>query len=102
MKGIFGKLSHEQSEFTLEGNAIFETLSIWAADNSEREVTYKELWSDLKKVAERENIDFREYENNFRGFARRMPNIRSNLEQFFEIRTISKGGRKVVHTFRLK
>ncbi len=102
LKSIFGKLSHEQSEFTLEGDPIYETLCIWAPDNPEREATYKELWNELKDVAEQEGIDFREYQNNSRGFVRRMPNIRSNLEEFFEIRSFSKGGRVTKHTFKLK
>ncbi|MEE9269855.1 MAG: hypothetical protein V3V49_06295 [Candidatus Krumholzibacteria bacterium] len=100
LKRIFGKLSHEQSEFTLDGDPIFETLSVWAAEHPDRQVTYKELWGELKKVAESEGIDFREYEGNSRGFARRMPNIRSNLEAFFDIKDIPRGGRRVVHTFR--
>ena len=67
-----------------------------------REVTYKELWSELKELARREAIDFDEYENNYRGFVRRMPNIRSNLEAFFDIKDIPRGGHRVVHTFRPK
>jgi hypothetical protein len=102
LKRIFGKLGHEQSEFTLEGDPIFETLSIWAPDHPEQEVTYKELWAELKKVAENEGIDFQEYANNARGFARRMPNIRPNLEEFFDITDIPRGGHRVVHTFRPK
>ena len=102
LKRIFRKLSHEQSEFTLEGDAIFETLSVWVPENESREVTYKELWGELKELAEREGIDFRNYENNQRGFARRMPNIRSNLEAFFDINDIPRGGHRVVHTFRRK
>jgi hypothetical protein len=102
LKRIFAKLGHEQSEFTLEGDPIFETLTIWAPDHSDLEVTYKELWAELKKIAENEGIDFQEYANNARSFARRMPNIRSNLDEFFDITDIQKGGRRVVHSFRPK
>ncbi len=102
LKMIFDKASHEQSEFTLEADPIFETLTIWAKENPDKEVTYKELWGKLQEVAESEGIDFKEYEKNSRRFVRRMPNIRSNLEEFFEIRDIPKGSRKVHHMFRLK
>ena len=102
LKRIFRKLGHEQSEFTLEGDPIFETLSIWVPENVGCEMTYKELWSELKELAGREGIDFDEYENNYRGFVRRMPNIRSNLEAFFDIKDIPRGGHRVAHTFRPK
>jgi hypothetical protein len=102
LRRIFEKLGHEQSEFTLEGDPIYETLSVWAAENPGHEVTYKDLWAELKTVADHEGIDFHEYETNARAFVRRMPNIRSNLEEFFEITDIARGSRKVYHTFRLR
>ncbi len=102
LKRIFGKLSHEQSEFTLEGDPIYETLSIWVPENEGREVTNKELWGELKAIAEREGIDFRRYEQNARGFARRMTNLQSNLQEFFEMADIPKRARVVYHSFRLK
>ena len=75
---------------------------VWAGDNPDRQVTYKELWEELKQVAEKEAIDFREFAENARGFCRRIANIRSNLEEFFDITDTSKRGRTVLHAFRPK
>ncbi len=65
-------------------------------------MTNKELWGELKAIAEREGIDFRRYEQNARGFARRMTNLQSNLQEFFEMADIPKRARVVYHSFRLK
>ncbi len=103
VRDILEKLSHEQSEFTLEGDPIFELLGIWVTDsrNQGREVTNSELCQELKELSEKEKIFF-PYKDNPRGFAQKMKNIRPNLVQFFEIGHRERGGRKVVFSFRLK
>jgi hypothetical protein len=84
LKAIFEKLTSEQSAFTLDGDPIFELLRTWASQNPGREVTNKDLCAELAELAEKTKAPF-SYKGNHRGFAQRMFQLRSNLEEFFLI-----------------
>jgi len=110
--GIFKKLSQEQSTFTLEEDPILDLLMEWVelegsddllepVKNSDREVTNAELCSELAALAEKNNLEFI-YKNKTQGFAKRMANLRSNMESFFEISRRKIRGNRTVFKFRPK
>jgi hypothetical protein len=101
MKAIFKKLTSEQSAFTLDGDPIFELLRTWASQHPGREVTNKDLCAELAELAEKIKAPF-SYKGNHRGFAQRMCQLRSNLEEFFLITVRSAGGNKTFFTFTLR
>jgi len=101
VRSVFFKLSRLQSSFNLEEDPIVLLLLAWAEDNQDREVTNKELWEELKKLAEREKMDF-PYKDSFRSFAQRMTQIRRNLSEFFTISERSIGGNRKVYKYRPK
>jgi hypothetical protein len=101
VKGIFEKIIQEQSTFTLEGNSIYELLEIWLDKHSGREISTTELCSELSHLAEKNGILF-PYKNNVKSFSQRFTNIKSNLEEFFEIRDRFGGARKKYVTITRK
>jgi len=101
MRSVFFKLSRLQSSFTLEEDPTVLLLMAWAEDNQDREVTNKELWEELKELAEKERMDF-PYKDNSLAFAQRMTQIRRHLSEFFTISERSKGGHRKVYRYRPK
>jgi len=101
MQRSIARLSNEQSDFTLDGDPIFEPFASWMEDpaNWNREISKKDLWGELRSVAEREKIDFRNYAENFPGFTRRFANIRSDIEEKFIITDHPGRSRKMSHSF---
>lgn len=100
VKRVFDKLSREQSYFTLENEPIFELLLIWAEENEEREVTNTELYKELSDLAEEKRI--KSFYKSVRSFSQRLSNLRSNLEEFFDITERPISGNRKVFTYRLK
>jgi hypothetical protein len=98
MKAIFEKLTSKQSAFALEGDPIFELRRTWASQNPGREVTNIDLCAEL---AEKTKAPF-SYKGNHRGFAQRMFQLRSNMEEFFLIIMRSAGGSKTFFAFTIK
>jgi hypothetical protein len=101
MKAIFEKLTSEQSAFALEGDPIFELLRTWASQNQGREVTNKDLCTELTEVAEKTKVEF-PYKGKVRAFAQRMSQLRSNLKEFFIITERPAGGHKTLFSFTPK
>jgi hypothetical protein len=103
VRAIFDKLSYEQSAFTLEGDPIFDLLSIWIEKpgNEGQEITNTDLCEELSKIAEEEKIRF-PFRGKHKSFAHRMANLRANLNQFFDITQQTRGGRKTFFTYRRK
>ncbi len=101
VRSVFFKLSRLQSSFTLEEDPTVLLLMAWAEDNQDREVTNKELWEELKELAEKERMDF-PYKDNSLAFAQRMTQIRRHLSEFFTISERSKGGHRKVYKYKPK
>lgn len=96
---ILSKMQKEQSIFLLEDEPIFQTLEIWLKEenNQGREIIAKTLREELEKIAREEKI-FWPYETPM-SLAKRLQNILSNLEEFFQIETKSKKGHEKVYSF---
>jgi hypothetical protein len=93
VKGILDKIGQEQSTFTLDDEPIYELLEEWVEKHDGREISTTELCSELSKLAEKHNIHF-PYKNNVRSFSQKFKNVKSNLEEFFNIQERKGGARK--------
>jgi|GEM_PF-796991 len=60
VEGIFDLMVEEQAVFTLEADELLEPLRRWASvkENQKREVLAKELFAELKKIAEEGKLEF--------------------------------------------
>ena len=93
VKGIFGKIGQEQSTFALDDEPIYELLDIWLEKNSGREISTTELCSELSQLAEENGILF-PYKNRVKSFSQKFKNIKSDLEDFFNMPERFGGARK--------
>ncbi len=93
MQNIFKKLSQSQSDFTLEEDPIFMALDIWIENshqnggvvpepNNGREIISKDLYKELKEIAQDEDFWF---PKSAIDFAKRLSNIKSNLGKHYKI-----------------
>ena len=101
VKRILGKLTKEQSHFTLEDDATVELLLEWVKMNEKREVTSSELHHELSEMATEKQIDFF-YKDKSRAFAYHLKNIVFNLADFLDIEENIVGGRKHLYRFSQK
>jgi hypothetical protein len=100
---IFGKLTYEQSAFTLESDPVFDLLNLWIEKpgNSGREITNADLCFELCALAEEKGMEF-PYRGKIRSFAQRMANLRANLIQFYDIGQRTGRGRTKYYSFTPK
>jgi len=98
---ILKKLVKEQSSFALDMDPILELLQQWLENrrNIGREVTSEELCRELTSLSENKKIKFG-YAGNTRAFAQKLRNLRSALEEHFEITERKAGGRRRYLSFR--
>ncbi len=89
MFSLLGRLSGEQSSFTLEGEPIFELLEFWltvnSGENIGREMTTSKLCTELGAIAASKEIEFI-YKGKTRSFAQRLRNIMSTLGEYYAIK----------------
>jgi hypothetical protein len=99
---ILGKLSQQQSTFVLEDDPLYVCLQIWLDDhaNQGKKVDASQLFGELRNVASSHNMDW-PYQN-VRSFAKRLGNIRSNLQDFFDIDTKLDARKRRWYSFRPK
>ena len=102
LKSIFEKITLDQTNFTLEKNPIADLISTWLMidDNRGRFVENKQLFYELKKIAEEHNESFL-YKSHL-SFAQAMTNYRSNLKNYFIIEEKSIGGNKKAYSYNFK
>ncbi len=103
VRRIFKKLGQEQSSFTLENEPIYDLLRVWVKDkkNSGRWISTKVLCYELARASRATGIEFL-HENNSRGFAQLLAQLRPNREEFFEIKARTGGGRKRLFSFKFR
>lgn len=101
LQKIFTKLMQEQSYYALEGTAIFDVLIVWVKENEGKEISGAGLCRALSEIAQRDGYEF-VYAGKERSFSQKFRNLRSNLDEFFEITETVGRGRRKVYTFRLK
>lgn len=101
LTNIFQKLMQEQSFYALEGSPIFDFLVAWVKEHEGQEITGPGLCRELSEIAEKENQKFI-YAGKERSFVQKFRNLRSNLDEFFEITEKVGRGRRKVYTFTMK
>ncbi len=98
---IFQKLMQEQSFYALEGSPIFDLLLVWVKENEGHEISSSGLCKGLSVIAERDGTEFY-YSGKERSFVQKFRNLRSNLDEFFDITEKVGRGRRKAYSFRLK
>ena len=85
------KMSDEQSEFLLEDDSFVECLNVWLENtaNAGREVTAKQLFDELKEVAEDNELTFA-YKTAL-GLSMKLKHQVNNLRRFFQVKIIKHG-----------
>jgi len=101
LTGIFDKLMQEQSFYALEGSAIFDVLVAWVKDHEGMEITGPGLCRALSEQAEHDGYKF-VYTGKERSFVQKFRNLRSNLDEFFEITERSERGRRKIYSFTMR
>ena len=101
LAGIFDKLMQEQSLYALEGTAIFDPLLAWVKEHEGMEITGAGLCRALSETAEHDGYKFA-YTGKERSFVQKFRNLRSNLDEFFDITERTGRGRRKVYTFQIK
>ncbi len=109
-KNALKKTQEEQDIFLLEDEPIYLALEIWIQDKGNRgdELTAAELRAKLETVASDNSIIW-PYETTTPqsskkpiSFAKKLNNIWSNLQAFFDCNKKEVGGRKKLYSFNLK
>jgi hypothetical protein len=98
---IFRNLMQEQSFYALEGSPIFDVLVAWVKENEGQEISGPGLCRGLSEIAERDGYTFI-YSGKERSFVQKFRNLRSNLDEFFEITEKVGRGRRKIYTFTMK
>jgi len=101
LAGIFDKLMQEQSFYALEGSAIFDVLVSWVREHEGMEITGAGLCRALSDQAEHDGYKF-VYTGKERSFVQKFRNLRSNLDEFFDITERTGRGRRKVYSFQIK
>jgi hypothetical protein len=101
LASIFEKLMQEQSYYALEGSVIFDVLVSWVRDHEGMEITGTGLCRALTEQAERDGYKFA-YAGKERSFGQKFRNLRSNLDEFFDITERKGGGRRKIYSFQIK
>jgi hypothetical protein len=91
----------EQSFYALEGSPIFDVLVAWVKENEGQEISGPGLCRGLSEIAERDGYTFI-YSGKERSFVQKFRNLRSNLDEFFEITEKVGRGRRKIYTFTMK
>ena len=93
---ILSKMQIEQEDFALEGDTLPIVILEWmGSENSKGPIEPSKLYKELHKTAEEKEIEF-DYKNS-RAVGRRLSNIRSSLEERFDVKikeTKGRGNRK--------
>lgn len=79
---LLEKMDQERNEFLIEDNPIVELLDLWLK-REKKEVPTSELFSDLKDIAENENIEF-DFRS-ARSFGMHFRHIVNNLREHYNI-----------------
>jgi len=97
---ILHKLCLQQSTFLLEDDPAYACLKVWLEDerNQGREVSARELYTELSQIAQQEQIDW-PYRNAL-SLAKRIRNVESNLRQLCQltIRPTARG--RLIYAFK--
>jgi hypothetical protein len=101
LAAIFDKLMQEQSLYALEGSAIFDPLLAWAKEHEGMEITGAGLCRALSDQAEHDGYKF-VYTGKERSFVQKFRNLRSNLDEFFDITERTGRGRRKIYSFQIK
>lgn len=102
MDRIFKLIAKSQTEFTLEQDPIVDMIYAWLENphNRGRMVSAAILYQDLEKIAidNDEKFLFKSH----RGLAMKLSHIKSNLENYFEVREYIGAARKREYSFDYK
>lgn len=97
---ILKSLSRQQSEFLLEDDSFYLCLKLWLEDevNHGREVSARNLYAELKNIADQEQIEW--LYKSVLSLAKRVNNVASNLEQLCQLSVIPDARGRRTYVFR--
>jgi len=97
-------IKQAQSDFLLEGDLLTDGLELWMQEpgNHGREVTSRELYSDLTYLLFEDKKPPKDWPKSVSAFGKRLAGIRRELRQYYTVKWYSPGKRKLLYLFKPK